>query len=119
MQRAALEITSFLAGARRGDRLAIDHLFETLYVEFRPIARTRPRTMAALTLRDVTVRVNETYLRLVRTGKLAVDSRVPFLAYAARVMRSIIVDLVRERPIRRLWAKARHCCARRCAKDDG
>jgi RNA polymerase sigma factor (TIGR02999 family) len=97
MQRAAIEIDSLLAGARQGDRAAIDQLFETLYVEFRQIARARLRKVAPLTLLETTVLVNETYLRLVRTGKLSVSDRVHFLAYAARVMRSIIVDLVRER----------------------
>ena len=79
------------------DRQAIDELFATLYGEFRKIAHARLRKSAPLTLVETTVLVNESYLRLVRTGKLAVNDRVHFLAYAARVMRSIIVDLVRER----------------------
>ncbi len=91
------EIAQLLEGARQGDRQAIDELFATLYGEFRKIAHARLRKIAPLTLVETTVLVNESYLRLVRTGKLAVNDRVHFLAYAARVMRSIIVDLVRER----------------------
>jgi len=91
------ELTQLLEGARQGDREAIDHLFAVLYDEFRQIARARLRKSAPLTLMETTVLVNESYLRLVSTGKLAVADRVHFLAYTARVMRSIIVDLVRER----------------------
>ena len=91
------ELTLLLEGARQGDREAVDRLFATLYSELRQIAHARLRKSAPLTLVDTTVLVNESYLRLVRAGKLAVNDRVHFLAYAARVMRSIIVDLVRER----------------------
>ena len=91
------EIAQLLEGARQGDRQAIDELFATLYGEFRTIAHARLRKIAPLTLVETTVLVNESYLRLVRTGKLAFNDRVHFLAYAARVMRSIVVDLVRER----------------------
>src|SRR5664279_762190 len=95
------ELALLLEGARQGDRQAVDELFAALYVEFRQIAHARLRKSAPLTLLGTTVLVNESYLRLVRTGKLAVSDRVHFLAYAARVMRSIIVDLVRERMAQR------------------
>jgi len=95
------ELALLLEGARQGDREAVDQLFALLYAEFRQIAHARLRKTAPLTLVETTVLVNESYLRLVRTGKLAVGDRVHFLAYAARTMRSIIVDLVRERMAQR------------------
>ena len=95
------DIALLLEGARHGDRQAVDRLFETFYAEFRQIAHARLRKSAPLTLVETTVLVNESYLRLVNTGKLAVGDRVHFLAYAARAMRSIIVDLVRERMAQR------------------
>jgi RNA polymerase sigma factor (TIGR02999 family) len=95
------ELALLLEGARQGDREAVDQLFAALYTEFRQIAHARLRKSAPLTLVETTVLVNESYLRLVRTGKLAVNDRVHFLAYAARVMRSIIVDSVRERMAQR------------------
>jgi RNA polymerase sigma factor (TIGR02999 family) len=91
------ELALLLEGVRQGDRQAVDELFATLYGDFRQIAHARLRKSAPLTLVETTVLVNESYLRLVRAGKLAVNDRIHFLAYAARVMRSIIVDLVRER----------------------
>jgi RNA polymerase sigma factor (TIGR02999 family) len=91
------ELTLLLEGARQGDRQAIDQLFAALYAEFRQIAHARLRKTGPLTLVQTTMLVNESYLRLARTGRLAVNDREHFLAYAARVMRSIVVDLVRER----------------------
>lgn len=91
------DISLLLEGARQGERQAVDQLFALLYPEFRKIAHGRLRKSAPLTLVETTVLVNESYLRMVRIGRLAVNDRVHFLAYAARVMRSIIVDLVRER----------------------
>ncbi len=45
--------------------------------------------------------MNESYLKLARLGRLRVESRGKFFAYASRVMRSVIVDLVRERQAER------------------
>jgi RNA polymerase sigma factor (TIGR02999 family) len=95
------DIEVLLEGARRGDQQAVDQLFTMLHAEFRQIAHARLRKSTPLTLVETTVLVNESYLRMVQTGKLAVNDRVHFLAYAARVMRSIIVDLVRERMAQR------------------
>ncbi len=90
-----------LEGARSGDRSAVDALFTACYEDFRHIARGRLRKSTPLTLLETTALVNESYLRLVRTGKIAVTDRAHFLAYAARVMRSIVVDMVRERMAQR------------------
>lgn len=91
------DISVLLEGARQGDRAAVDQLFTLLYPELRQIAQSRLHKSTPLTLVGATVLVNESYLRMVRTGKLGVTDRLHFLAYSARVMRSIIVDLVRER----------------------
>lgn len=49
------------------------------------------------TVLDTTALVHESYLRLSRAGQLQFPDRARFLVYAGQVMRSIIVDLVRER----------------------
>ena len=41
--------------------------------------------------------VHETYLRFVRVGELRMEDRRAFFAYASQVMRSVIVNSVRER----------------------
>jgi RNA polymerase sigma factor (TIGR02999 family) len=91
------DISLLLEGARQGHRDALDQLFTLMYPELRQVAQGRLRKDGQLTLLGATVLVNESYLRMVRTGKLGVTDRLHFLAYCARVMRSIIVDLVRER----------------------
>ena len=44
---------------------------------------------------DTTSLVHESYLKLIKTGSLDVDNRNQFMAYAASVMRSVVVDFVR------------------------
>jgi hypothetical protein len=56
------------------------------------MARSRVRRHAPITVLDTTALLHESYLRLVKVGALSVENRAHFLAYAARVMRSIIVD---------------------------
>ena len=46
---------------------------------------------------DTTGLVHESYLRFVRAGELRVEDRRAFFAYASQVMRSVIVNSVRER----------------------
>jgi RNA polymerase sigma factor (TIGR02999 family) len=95
------DIAQLLEGARQGQRQAVDQLFTLLYPDLRRIAQSRLRKGSPLTMVGATVLVNESYLRMVRAGKLGVSDRLHFLAYSARVMRSIIVDLVRERMAQR------------------
>jgi RNA polymerase sigma factor (TIGR02999 family) len=41
--------------------------------------------------------VHESYLRFVRVKELRIEDRKAFFVYAARIMRSVIVDIARER----------------------
>jgi RNA polymerase sigma factor (TIGR02999 family) len=45
--------------------------------------------------------VHESYLRFLNAGQIKISGRSHFLAYAARVMRSVVVDCVRERSAQR------------------
>ena len=94
-------ITQLIGRARSGDRQAIADLCASLYPELRRIARARLRAQAPLTLLDTTGLVHESFLRLNQLQELDVGDRVHFLAYAARVMRSILVDFVRARQAER------------------
>jgi RNA polymerase sigma factor (TIGR02999 family) len=75
----------------------IDELFSTLYEELRQLARKRLHRAEKITLLDTTALVHESYLRFLKAGRVEVGDRTRFLAYAARVMRSVIVDFVRKR----------------------
>ncbi|MBL8348555.1 MAG: sigma-70 family RNA polymerase sigma factor [Rubrivivax sp.] len=92
------EVTELLASAAQGDARAVDRLFHLLYADLRQIAHAKLRMgpgPGPVGL-DTTSLVHESYLRLARLDQLSVNDRSHFLAYAARAMRSVIVDLVRE-----------------------
>ena len=102
------EITTLLRAASGGDRQAADRAYALLYADLHRVAHSRLRREGEFTLLDTTALVHESYLRL-RSGPAPdVADRQHFLAYAARVMRSVIVDLVRARQAERRGGGAVH-----------
>jgi RNA polymerase sigma factor (TIGR02999 family) len=89
------EITQLLHAAGAGDRQANDRLIALMYDELHRLARSRMRRSGELTLLDTTSLVHECYLRLHENAHLDFADRPHFLAYAARVMHSIVIDTVR------------------------
>jgi RNA polymerase sigma factor (TIGR02999 family) len=89
-------VTQWLVAAGQGDAQAVGRLVDLLYDDLRRLAHARLRHGAGPAPLNTTALVNESYLRLVQLERLQVESRSHFMAYAARVMRSVIVDLVRE-----------------------
>ncbi len=102
------ELTALLAAARQGDEQAAGQAFGLLYDDLRRLARSRLRQHQAMTLLDTTSLVHESYLKLVGNAALAVEDRHHFFAYAARVMRSVIVDFARARLAERRGGQADH-----------
>ena len=90
-------LTVLLARVGAGDRDARDALFAAVYPELRRLAHARLFGGGRNTVLDTTALVHESYLRLVQTGELSFDDRRAFFGYAARVMRSVIVDSARAR----------------------
>lgn len=74
-----------------------DALFETTYAELKRLARSRLRGGGRDVLLDTTALVHETYLKLGQQAQARFPDRPRFLVYASRVMRSVIIDLVRQR----------------------
>lgn len=91
------EITLLLDRARGGNTEARDALFARIYAELQKLARQRLAQESTLTELDAPSLVHELYLRLDRQAQLPGRNRRMFFAYAATVMRSVIVDYVRER----------------------
>jgi len=89
------DTTLLIEQARDGDRAAFDRLFERLYPELRAAAHRRLSRHSREEAVDTTALVNECYLKLSRVEGLPTVDRAHFLAYAASVMRSIIVDAAR------------------------
>lgn len=93
----ARELTDLIRRVQDGDSRAVAELFEITYEELRALARTRLRQRRRGTLLDTTALVHESYLRFTKAGRLRLEDRTHFLAYAAHVMRSVIVDFARQR----------------------
>jgi RNA polymerase sigma factor (TIGR02999 family) len=86
----------------------VDDFFASTYRELRRLARSRLRGGGRNTVLDTTALVHESYLRLSRSGSPRFPDRARFLVYAGRVMRSVIIDLVRQRKSARHGAEALH-----------
>ena len=89
-------ITELLCRAKIGDEGAVSSVYTLLYPELRRIAHSRLRQNANRISLDTTALVHDTYLRFVQAKALQVTDRQHFLAYASTVMRSVIIDLIRE-----------------------
>lgn len=91
------DITALIGQLAAGDNTARERLFSAAYDELRKLARSRLRDGGRNTYLDTTALVHESYLRFLHGGRLRSDDRRAFFAYASRVMRSVIIDSVRER----------------------
>nr|WP_316638574.1 ECF-type sigma factor [uncultured Roseateles sp.] len=91
-----VEIATLLRQAGAGSADAVDRLYALLYADLRRIAHAKLRFGSGPALLNTTSLVHESYLRLAKLEQLQVHDRAHFLTYAARVMRSVVVDLVRE-----------------------
>lgn len=78
-----------------------ERLFAATYDELRKLARSRLRDGGRSTLLDTTALVHESYLRFLNAGALRSGDRRAFFSYASQIMRSVIVDSVRERKAQR------------------
>jgi len=86
----------------------LDALYADAYRELRRLARARLHGGGRNTVLDTTALVHESYLRLARHGEVAFEDKLRFMVYAGRVMRSVIIDLVRERQAERRGGGAAH-----------
>ncbi len=76
---------------------SLDDYFSAYYDDLRQLAHHRLQRNETITLLDTTALVHESYLRFLKAGRVEIPDRCRFVAFAAHVMRSIIVDLVRRR----------------------
>jgi len=90
-------ITQLLGRLQAGDESARDALFAAAYEDLRRLARARLRDGGRNTMLETTSLVHESYLRFVQAGELRAEDQRAFFAYASQVMRSVILNSVRER----------------------
>jgi RNA polymerase sigma factor (TIGR02999 family) len=74
---------------------AAEALWATAYADLKAIAHLRIRDTHATRLIDTTALVHESWLKLAAVKHFKPDSRRAFFAYAAKTMRSIIIDIVK------------------------
>ncbi len=90
-------ITQLLLKWKAGDETALDQLMPLVYDELRQLARSFIRRHGPQMSLQPTALVNEAYLRLVRQQNLSWENRAQFFGLAAKLMRNMLVDHIRER----------------------
>ncbi len=85
------------AGAGAAGSEAVGVLFRSTYADLKLLAHRRLARAGQGAPIDTTSLVHESYLRFLGAGRIDLVDRGHFLAYASKVMRSVIVDLVRQR----------------------
>ncbi len=95
------DLSELIRKLQSGDADAREKLFAAAYSELKKLARSRLRDGGRNTFLDTTALVHESYLRFLNSNALRSHDRRAFFAYASQVMRSVIVDSVRERQAER------------------
>jgi RNA polymerase sigma factor (TIGR02999 family) len=114
------DVTALLRRARAEDgNAALNEIIAALYPDLHRMARARLAKNGTLTLLDTTSMLHETYERLCKAAQIDADCRGQFMAYASRVMRSVIVDFARKRNADRRGGAAVHVTLSTDLLDDG
>ena len=95
MSPGEADITQLLSGLRAGDPEAQRNLVPLVYAELRRQAARFMRSERKDHTLQPTALVNEVYLRLVEQKGADWQSRAHFFAFAARLMRQVLVDYAR------------------------
>ena len=91
------EVTRLLRAAREGEPGAIDRIVPIVYDDLRRLAqRQLARAFGPHSVRPTEL-VHEAYIKLSLGGGEKANDRVHFLAIAARAMRQVLIDQVRNR----------------------
>lgn len=91
------DITQLLRSASAGDQDASRELFSRMYADLKRLAHGNLYRNGGRSELNTTMLVHESYLRLAARGGLAPADRPAFFAYIGKVMRSVVLDTVRER----------------------
>lgn len=91
------DITQLLLKWSDGDESALDQLMPLVYDELRQLARRFLRRHGNQLSLQPTALVNEAYLRLVNQRQVNWQNRAQFFGLAAKLMRNLLVDHVRQR----------------------
>lgn len=90
------DLTTMVTRAQGGDALAAQRLFAVLYEQLRGMARRELAKWGPQSALGATTLLHEAYLDISQRDALAFPTHAHFLAYAARAMRGLLIDRVRE-----------------------
>jgi RNA polymerase sigma factor (TIGR02999 family) len=90
-------IATLITAVDGGDRSAVEALFAALYAELHGLARRELARRGEGASLGVTTLLHEAYIDISRRDTLDFPSKGQFMAYAARVMRGLIIDHARSR----------------------
>jgi RNA polymerase sigma factor (TIGR02999 family) len=105
---AAAPLTDLIRRAQDGDAQALRNLFDATYEDLRELARSRLNQRGRGALLDTSGLVHESFLRFAQAGQLRLEDRQHFMNYTSRVMRSVVIDLVRQSLAERRGAGVPH-----------
>jgi RNA polymerase sigma factor (TIGR02999 family) len=94
-------ITSLFESAEQGDAAASEALFAALYSELHRLAKRELGRRGGQVTLSATTLLHEAYIKMSDRDDVAFPDRPRFMAYAARVMRGLIIDHVRRRHARK------------------
>jgi RNA polymerase sigma factor (TIGR02999 family) len=90
------EMANALARLQAGETEAMKKIFELSYDELKRLAHSRLWAANLKNSFGTESLLHESYLRLSNVKDVAIPDRQHFFAYASRVMKTVILDLVRE-----------------------
>ena len=90
-------VDALITSADSGDRKAANALFSALYDELHRLAQRQLASQGAPANLGATTLLHEAYLAICDRSGASFPDRARFMAYAARVMRGLIIDDIRER----------------------
>ena len=94
--QATDDVTGLLNQAVGGNAAARERLYAMLYGELVRLARSHLAGSGAVSLNPSAI-VHEAYVRMLKRDATPMRDRRAFFAYASTVMRSVLIDHVRER----------------------
>jgi RNA polymerase sigma-70 factor, ECF subfamily len=89
------EVTVWLQQWAQGEPAALDHLAPLVFDQLRTIADNLLRNEARDHTLQPTALVSEAFLKLLEVHKVSLNDRSHFFAFAARLMRRILIDHAR------------------------
>lgn len=90
------DLATALQKIERGYSADLDEAFSVWYPELKKIARARLNRSGRIGSMQTTALVHDGYMKLATGPGRQFSSRLQFLAYASRTLRSIVIDTIRE-----------------------